>query len=73
MRRVYGLGASPVSASPEANGSLKSGRTGELEKAVREEEDGDENEPGVDEMNEIEREADELYQWSQELSFEDIR
>ena len=71
MRRVYGLGAgSPT--SPEARGSLRSGRTSELGK-VGEGEGGGETEPGAgDEMNEIEREADELYQWSQELSFEDI-
>ena len=63
MRRVYGLGgASP--SSPEGKDSLKSGRTNE------EGERG--GETGLDEIKDIEREADELYQWTQELSFDDI-
>ena len=61
MRQAYGLGGS----SPEGKGSLKSGRTSKLGEDGRDETD-------FDEMNEIEREADELYQWTQELSFEDI-
>ena len=66
MRRVYGLGGITPS-SPEGKDSLKSGRTSDM---GEEGEGGDE--AGFDEMNEIEREADELYQWTQELSFEDI-
>lgn len=67
MRRAYGLGgASP--SSPEGKGSLalKSGRTSEVG------ERGEKGEIGFDEINDIERGADELYRWTQELSFDDI-
>ena len=64
MRQAYGLGGASLS-SPEGKGSLKSGRTNEAGEG--------EGETGFDEMNDIEREADELYQWTQELSFDDIR
>jgi hypothetical protein len=63
MRRVYRVGgASP--SSPELEGKMKSGRTTEMEEG--------EGETGFDEINDIDREADELYQWTQELSFDDI-
>ena len=65
MRRAYGLGPTP---SPEAKSFLKSGRTSEREKIENHDEMAEPN----DEMNEMEREAFELYQWSQDLSFEDI-
>ena len=70
MRRVYRLGEGKANTSPEDKGSprTRSGRTSELGTMEKEGEDGFD----FDEMNEIEREAEELYQWTQELSFEDI-
>ena len=65
MRRVYGIGGATPS-SPEGKDSLNSGRINEAG-----EREG-EGETGFDEINDIEREADELYQWTQELSFDDI-
>lgn len=72
MRKAYGFGQTP---SPAAAGDHDhevkglSGRSTEME--------GERVHNGVlaetnDEINEIEKEAFELYQWTQELSFEEI-
>ena len=66
MRRAYGVGGARPPSSPEGKGSLKSGRTNEAGEGEGE------GETGIDEINDIELEADELYQWTQELSFDDI-
>ena len=70
MRKAYGLGPTP---SPE-------GKLSAMKSEVVKEGEGDGGEPdeavAVDgpseEMNDIEKEAFELYQWSKDLSFEDI-
>ena len=70
MRKAYGFGQTP---SPAGDHDCKveglSGRSTEME--------GEGVCDGVlaetnDEINEIEKEAFELYQWTQELSFEEI-
>ena len=71
MRKAYGLGQTPSPAGDCNHGmeGLISGRSTEME--------GEGVCDGVlaetnDEINEIEKEAFELYQWTQELSFEEI-
>ena len=85
MRKAYGL-VGQTTPSPQATTtavgerdtglSEDGGRTSEMKEGESKRvESGDEevllSEPN-EEMNEIERDAFELYQWSQELSFEDV-
>lgn len=72
MRKAYGIGQTPSPAADhdrEVKGLIsRSGRTSKMEgEGVR-----DGLAETNDEINEIEKEAFELYQWTQELSFEEI-
>ena len=72
MRKAYGLGTTtPLPVTAEARSPLaKHDHEQRPETGARV--DKDALESNIEEVDEMEKEAFDLYQWSQELSFEDI-